>query len=53
MLCDAAAAIEVQTAALDDAEALPPHQHSQAAERLGWLERAHEPASVQRVPELA
>ena len=45
--------VEVQSATLDNPEALPPHQHIQAAERLGWMERAHELPSVQRFPETA
>lgn len=44
--------VEVQSATLDDAESLPPHQHIQAAERLGWMERAHELPSVERFPEV-
>ena len=44
--------VEVQSASLDDPEALPPHQHIQAAERLSWMEHAHELPSVQRFPEL-
>lgn len=43
--------VEVQSTTLDDAEAVPPHQHIQAAERLGWMERAHELPSVDRFPE--
>ncbi len=45
--------VEVQSTTLDDPESLAPHQHIQAAERLGWMERAHELPSVQRFPELA
>ena len=45
--------VEVQSATLDDPEALPPHQHIQVAERLGWMERAHELPSVQRFPDMA
>jgi hypothetical protein len=45
--------VEVQSATLDDPEALPPHQHIQAAERLGWMESAHELPSVERFPDLA
>ena len=43
--------VEVQSATLDDPAAVPPHQHIQAAERLGWMEHAHELPSVQRFPE--
>jgi hypothetical protein len=45
--------VEVQTGTLDEPEKLPPHQHIQAAERLSWMERAHELPSVQRFPEMA
>jgi hypothetical protein len=45
--------VEIQSATLDDPEALPPHQHIQAAERLDWMERAHELPYVQRFPEIA
>lgn len=45
--------VEVQTATLDDAEAMPPHRQIQAAERLKWMERVHELPSVERFPELA
>jgi hypothetical protein len=44
--------VEVQSATLDDPEKLPPHMHIQAAERLSWMERAHELPSVQRFPEV-
>ena len=45
--------VEVQSATLDDPEALPPHRHIQVAERLHWMERAHELPSVERFPEMA
>lgn len=45
--------VEVQSSTLDDPEAVPPHQHIQAAERLRWMESAHELPSVQRFPEPA
>ena len=45
--------VEVQSATLDDPEALRPHQHIQAAERLSWMETAHELPSVERFPEMA
>jgi hypothetical protein len=45
--------VEVQSATLDDPEALPPHQHIQAAERLQWMELAHELPSVDRFPDPA
>ncbi len=43
--------VDVQASTLDDPEALPPQLHIQAAERLGWMDRAHELPSVQRFPE--
>ncbi len=45
--------VEMQSTTLDDPEALPPHRHIQAAERLRWVERAHELPSVSRFPEPA
>ena len=45
--------VEVQSATLDDPEAVAPHQHIQAAERLGWMERAHELPSIERFPAMA
>jgi hypothetical protein len=44
--------VEIQSATLDDPEALPPHQHIQAAERLSWMQNAHELPSVERFPPL-
>ena len=45
--------LEVQSATLDDPEALRPEKHIQAAERLSWMETAHELPSVERFPEMA
>ena len=44
--------VEIQSATLDNPEALPPHQHIQVAERLSWMENAHELPSVERFPPL-
>jgi hypothetical protein len=43
--------VEVQTATLDDPEALPPTLHIQAAEELGWMKTAHQLPRVDRFPE--
>jgi hypothetical protein len=43
--------VEVQLTTLDDPEAFAPGAHIQTAERLGWMERAHELPSFERFPE--
>jgi hypothetical protein len=42
--------VDVQTATLDDPDALPPTLHIQVAERLEWVRRAHELPEVERYP---
>jgi hypothetical protein len=42
--------IDIQSATLDDPDALPAPVHSQTAERIGWMERAHELAMFERYP---
>jgi hypothetical protein len=42
--------IDVQTATFDDPEAVPPQVHVQFAERLRWMERAHELPRFERYP---
>lgn len=42
--------VDVQTATLDDPEALPPSAHIQAAERLGWMRRLEELPAFERYP---
>ncbi len=42
--------IDVQSATLDDASALAPQTHVQAAERLGWMAKAHELPMFERYP---
>ncbi|MGI9475407.1 MAG: GFA family protein [Hyphomicrobiaceae bacterium] len=42
--------IDVRTATLDNPEALPPECHMQTAERLSWMEKAHELPSFERFP---
>jgi hypothetical protein len=42
--------IDVQICTLDDPEAVPPAAQIQAAERIGWMERAHELPAFERYP---
>ena len=42
--------VDVQSATLDDPDALPPGQHIQVAERLDWMETAHELPMCERFP---
>ncbi|WP_298195108.1 GFA family protein [Novosphingobium sp.] len=42
--------VDIQTATLDDPEALPPQLHVQVAERIGWMESAHELPAFERYP---
>ena len=42
--------IDVQTATLDDPDALPPAIQVQVAERIGWTETAHELPAFERYP---
>ncbi len=42
--------VDVQTATLDDPEALPPTLQIQVAERLGWMQQAHQLPEIQRFP---
>jgi len=43
--------VDIQSATLDDPDALPPSAHIQVAERLGWMETAHSLPSFDRFPE--
>jgi hypothetical protein len=43
--------VDVQTATLDDPDALPPGVQIQTAERLGWMQNAHELPEFKRFPE--
>lgn len=43
-------AIDIQTATLDDPDAIKPMAHIQTAERIGWMERAHELPAFERYP---
>ena len=42
--------VDIQSATLDDPEALPPGAHIQTAERLGWMETAHSLPAFERFP---
>jgi len=42
--------VDVQSATLDDPEALPPTVQIQTAERLGWMEHVHELPGFERFP---
>ena len=42
--------IDIQSATYDDPNAVPAMVHIQTAERLGWMERAHELPSFERYP---
>ena len=43
--------VDIQSATLDDPDALPPSAHIQVAERLGWMETAHSMPLFDRFPE--
>lgn len=42
--------VDVQSATLDDPDALPALAHIQVAERIRWMERAHELPTFERFP---
>jgi hypothetical protein len=42
--------IDTQSATFDDPNAVPPQVHIQVAERLAWMERAHELPAFERYP---
>jgi hypothetical protein len=42
--------IDVQIATLDDPDAIPPQVQIQVADRIGWMERAHELPKFERYP---
>ena len=42
--------VDIQSATLDDPDALPPGAHIQTAERLGWMETAHSLPAFERFP---
>jgi hypothetical protein len=42
--------IDIQSATYDDPNAVPAQAHIQVAERIGWMERAHELPAFERFP---
>lgn len=42
--------IDIQSATYDDPDAVPARAHIQVAERIGWMERAHELPMFDRFP---
>ncbi len=42
--------VDVQTGTLDDPSALPAQAHIQVAERIDWMETAHELPMFERYP---
>ena len=42
--------IDVQIATLDDPDSIPPRAQIQTAERIGWMERAHDLPQFDRYP---
>lgn len=42
--------VDIQSATLDDPQALPPGAHIQIAERIGWMESQHELVQFARYP---
>lgn len=42
--------VDIQAATLDNPEAFPAQIHIQAAERIGWMEKAHELHAFDRYP---
>ena len=42
--------VDIQAATLDNPNVLPVQAHSQTAERLGWMARAHELPQFERYP---
>ena len=42
--------IDIQSATYDDPDSVPARAHIQVAERIGWMERAHELPAFERYP---
>jgi hypothetical protein len=42
--------VDVQTATLDDPDAMPPQIQVQSAERIGWMEKMHDLPAFKRYP---
>lgn len=41
---------DIQSATFDDPDAIPAQAHIQTADRIGWMEKAHELPSFERYP---
>lgn len=41
---------DIQSATFDDPDAIPAQAHVQTADRIGWMEKAHELPSFERYP---
>ncbi len=41
---------DIQTATLDDPDSVVPQMHVQVAERIGWMEKAHQLPAFERYP---
>ena len=44
--------VDIQSATFDDPDALPAGAHIQVAERIGWMETAHDLPTFERFPEM-
>lgn len=42
--------VDIQSATYDDPDAVPARAHIQVAERIGWMETAHELPAFERFP---
>jgi hypothetical protein len=42
--------VDIQSATSDDPATVPPHAHIQVADRIAWMERAHELPAFDRYP---
>lgn len=42
--------VDIQSATIDDSDSFPPRAHIQVAERISWMERAHELPMFERYP---
>lgn len=45
--------VDIQTATLDNPDGLPVEAHVQTAERIGWMDRAHELPEFERYPNMS
>ncbi len=44
--------VDIQSATLDDPDAMPVQAHIQTAERIGWMAHAHDLPQFERFPEI-